>query len=387
MRQELDTTIEKLKDTKEQNTALQLQLNNLTKTHQELKSNFEELLSSKRGLELKFVELESSHSKGKSELFTIKDNFEKLSESESSVRKQLEIEKIQSKTSRLQNEKDAKCMQDLNRQVKEMERIIQRKHPDSVSALIVASKDIKENISTRTLLENRIKQLEQEANARELQSTNVFSEIQDKFNLMKEKYERHIEDLEIHVNDLKNQLRSKSDTYDIYTQTYVEEPPSPKVIMIEKDVFNIGVQTDPINNNVLVKQPKSAYKKAEKEDTHLIATIRGLQAELTKKEQLFSKLQKEMEEIRKTNRKLQKDRETNLRLASDKREKNSSKSPDPISKEIEPIDLDIKAVKDEKLKLKEQLNKMEDDFQTLKTKRLQDVSILFSYKLYKNRIL
>lgn len=365
---------------------MQLQLDNLTKTHQELKSNFEELLSSKKGLELKLVELESNYSKCKSEFYTIKDSFEKLSESESNVKKQLEIEKIQSKTSRLQNEKDAKCMQDLNRQVKEMERIIQRKHPDSVSALIVASKnDNKDNISTRTLLENRIKQLEQEASVRELQSTNVFSEIQDKFNLMKEKYERHIEDLEIHVNDLKNQLRSKSDTYDIYTQTYAEEPPSPKVIMIEKDVFNIGVQTDPIiNNNVIVKQPKNAYKKAEKElkeDTHLIATIRGLQAELTKKEQLFSKLQKEMEEIRKTNRKLQKDRETNLRLASDKKEKNSSKSPDPISREIEPIDSDLKAIKDEKSKLKEQLSKMEDDFQTLKTKRLQDVSTVLLIQL------
>lgn len=313
---------------------------------------------------------------------SVKEQNSKLSESESNLKKLLEIERLQSKTARLQSEKDTKCILDLNRQVKEMERIIQRKQPDSLSALIVPNKiESEANNATRALLENRIKQLEQEAHMRELQSNNVFTEIQDKFNQMKDKYERHIEDLEVHVNDLKQQLRSKTDTYDIYTQTYVEEPAKLKEECI-KEVFDIGVQTDIKVESA--KQPKP-MKKAEKiidskEDAHLIATIRGLHADIASKDKIYMKLQKEFEELRKTNRKLQKDRETALRIVSERKEKAAldkqiahSKSPEPNA--FNEVNDDLKSLKDERDKLKAQLCRLEDDYQNLKTKRLQDVSI------------
>lgn len=347
--------------------------------HQELKVAYDDLQNTKRNLESRITESDSNFIRCKSELTSVRENNIKLSESEVSLKKLLEIEKLQSKTSRLQSEKDAKCIQDLNRQVKEMERIIQRKHPDSVSALIVASKTESETniMSTRSLLENRIKQLEQEAGLRELQSTKVFTEVQEKFNSMKDKYERHIEDLETHVNDLKSQLKSKSDTYDIYTQTYAEEP-----ARADKDTTSVYIQTDPVIKPTKLpkkpeskpdKKPESKYEKEPKEETHLLATIRGMQTDITNKEKLITKLQKDMDELRKTNRRLQKERETNLKadkISKDSKEKivNIPQTP------TDSLEIELMVVKEERDRIKTQLNNLEDDLQSLKTKRIQDVS-------------
>nr|CAI5848413.1 unnamed protein product [Callosobruchus analis] len=222
---ELEKALEDLKDSKEVNTALQLQLDTINKTHQLLKNSYEELTNSNRHLERRVVELDSTLAKYKGELLNLQQTKDKLLQNESNLNKLLEIEKLQSKSLKLQNEKDARCIQDLNRQIKEMERIIARKHPDSVSALIVAAKENTSDTSltARRILEERIKTLEQEQYNRESHNSKVFMEIQEKFNQMKAKYENHIEDLELHVSDLKNQLKRKSDTYDVYTQTVIEE--------------------------------------------------------------------------------------------------------------------------------------------------------------------
>lgn len=133
---ELEKALEEVKDCKEINTSLQLQLETANKTHHHLKSSYDDLLSSNKSLERKVVDLEATLAKYKAELINVQQAQAKLMENETNLKKLLEIEKLQGKSLRLQNEKDSKCIQDLNRQIKEMERIIARKHPDSVSALI-----------------------------------------------------------------------------------------------------------------------------------------------------------------------------------------------------------------------------------------------------------
>ncbi|KAJ8981362.1 hypothetical protein NQ317_000229, partial [Molorchus minor] len=160
---------------------------------------------------------------------------------------------------------------------------------------------------------------------------------------MKAKYENHIEDLELHVNDLKSQLKRKSDTYDLKSQKKVID----------------GI----------------------KEDAHLLATIRGFQADLSNKEKVIGKLQKEIDDLKKTNRRLQKEREGSLRNLNDKREfrsypeklylqtrSNSISSEKDFRKEEE-----LQQVKSEREKLKQQLSRLEQDYQALKTKRIQDL--------------
>ncbi|XP_044253497.1 centrosomal protein of 162 kDa [Tribolium madens] len=358
---ELEKTLEELKDSKEINTALQLQLDTINKTHCLLKKSYDDLLISNKNLERKLAELDTNLTKYKTEIVNLQNEKDKLVENESNLNKLLEIEKLQTKSLKLQNEKDAKCIQDLNRQIKEMERIIARKHPDSVSALIVAAKNdaTDSNLTARKILEDRIKILEEEAMNRDTQSSRIFLDIQEKFNQMKLKYESHIEDLELHVNDLKNQLkRRNNDTFDVYTQTITDETKIP-----QKDTHTVSVQTE-----------QKSVKRAEvKEDAHLVATIRGLQTDLSNKEKVVAKLQRELDELRKTNRKLQKEREGSLRSLKEFRsypEKLSSQVKTPVDEE------EMKVLRAESEKMKQQLCRIEEDYQALKTKRLHDLSAL-----------
>lgn len=102
-----------------------------------------------------------------------------------------------------QTEKDAKVIQDLQRQCREMERILMRKHPDSVSALIVASKNTSnpgdDNSSSRRLLEQRISQLEADAREQDMKAQRILANVQAKFSTVQAKYETHIRDLETQV--------------------------------------------------------------------------------------------------------------------------------------------------------------------------------------------
>lgn len=100
-------------------------------------------------------------------------------------------------------DKDAKKVQDLQRQCREMERILMRKHPDSVSALIVASKNSnnqnEDNSQSRRLLEQRISQLESDAREQDVKAQKILANVQAKFTTVQSKYETHIADLETQV--------------------------------------------------------------------------------------------------------------------------------------------------------------------------------------------
>ncbi|KAG5861895.1 hypothetical protein JTB14_011325 [Gonioctena quinquepunctata] len=377
---ELEKALEHLKDSKEINTALQLQLDAVNKSHQLLKSSYDDLANSNQTIERRVVELDFTLAKYKSEVLNLQKSKDKLLENEINLNKLFEIEKLQSKSLKLQNEKDAKCILDLNRQIKEMERIIARKHPDSVSALIVAAKEnaTDTNLTARKILEDRIKTLEQEQIIREAQSSKVFLEIQEKFNQMKVKYESHIEDLETHVSDLKEQLKKNADTYDVYTQTIVQEN-SP-----QKETFSVFTQTDSPNKPQKSLPPKKYVTEATKEETHLLATIRGLQADSTNKDKVINKLQKEVDDFRRTNRRLQQEREGSLKNSVDRKEfrsypeklssqtrSNSSSSEKDLRKEEH-----LHQVKCERDKLKQHLRKLEEDYQALRDKRIQDLTAL-----------
>ncbi|XP_044759432.1 centrosomal protein of 162 kDa [Coccinella septempunctata] len=389
---ELEKTLDELKDTKEVNTALQLQLDTLTQTHVLLKNAQEDLLNQNRNLERRLADVDTSLAKYKHELLNVQRHRDKLMENELSLNKLLDIEKIQTRSLKAQNETDAKCIQDLNRQIKEMERIIARKHPDSVSALIMAAKTdaTDSNLTARKLLEDRIKTLELELQAKEKQSSQVFNDIQEKFNQMKAKYENHIEDLELHVNDLKDQLKKKNNCFDMYTQT---PPILVKAHEIpEKETTSVSTQTD----SVPTKPPKviavktSARVSEGKSESHLLATIRGLQSDLSCKEKAILKMQREMDEIRKTNKRLQKEREGSLKSINGdfKAGKDFKNFPEKLAVVVartkSPTDSKVDVTSREELDstksdfetVKQQLYRIEMDYQNLKKKRIHDLNAL-----------
>lgn len=302
---------------------------------------------------------------------------------------------------------DNKKVMDLNRQVREMERILKRKNPDSVSALILTANSDHEKIGTEKvkLLEERIATLESEIKAKDNLAQQSLIDLQKKFSDMKDKYATQVMELEEKLSEVTAKERKLCN--DMFTQTTV------------KYVENKGVETNRRDDKTSVtdKEDKKAGSKIgpksqnTKEDAHLIATIRGLQLEITNKDRAVLKLTKESQELQKTNRRLQKERE---KLLNDRRSfrsmdfdkvfhrtKNgdsndqnsnvyqnghvadSQRLSSSTTKLYDPMQYTetskngvIKKLTNENDILKEELSKINKDFMALKSKRLHDLNLL-----------
>ncbi|XP_072748531.1 uncharacterized protein [Anoplolepis gracilipes] len=302
---------------------------------------------------------------------------------------------------------DNKRIIDLNRQVRELERILKRKNPDSVSALILTANSEQEKIGSEKvkLLEERIASLENEIKDKEDIAQQNLVDLQRKFSDMKEKYVMQITELE--ANLLEATAKEHKLYNDMFTQTTVRYVESKSMETNKKDDKTLAMEEKKDQKAVKVG-PKSQNPK---EDAHLIATIRGLKLEIANKDKAVSKITKEYQELQKTNRRLQKERE---KLLNDRRsfrsmdfdrvfrgmkngegndqnsnvyqnghvsdsQRLSSSTPklyDPMQYTENGKNGVIKKLTNENDILKEELNKMNKDFMTLKSKRLHDLNLL-----------
>ncbi|KAJ8290869.1 hypothetical protein GJAV_G00018610 [Gymnothorax javanicus] len=96
---------------------------------------------------------------------------------------------------------DAKRIQDLERQVKEMEKILRRRNPNSLPALIFAAASAggagtPESPQTVALLERRIRRLEAELEGRDEEAKRSLRAMEQQFQRIKMQYEERISELE-----------------------------------------------------------------------------------------------------------------------------------------------------------------------------------------------
>lgn len=131
-----ESILEELKDTNERIKSLELLNVQLTGDNKVLRKKLDQVNEEKYVATLKISECEKfihrlskEYENRNSELKTSKQN-------ETSLMAELIKERNERKNIAIQRDKDALVIQDLQRQVKEMEMILKRKHPDSVSALI-----------------------------------------------------------------------------------------------------------------------------------------------------------------------------------------------------------------------------------------------------------
>lgn len=172
----------------------------------------------------------------------------------------------------------------------------------------VASKSSTVEDNKKKLLEERIYRLEQELKDKETHFQGILLTLQDKFGDMKQKYESHIIDVERQLmedrkvnTELKNRI-NKTNMVDTAVQT------------VPKLKHTIGSQTfikaDRASSAVSrVSQNSALLLNKLKEDSYLVATIKGLQSELTAKQRSIAKINRETEELRKNLRNLQKEKE------------------------------------------------------------------------------
>lgn len=317
------------------------------------------------------------------------------------------VEREKQLTQRLKDQVilDNKKVMDLNRQVRELERILKRKNPDSVSALILTANSEQEKIGSEKvkLLEERITSLENEIKNKEDIAQQNLVDLQKKFSDMKEKYAVQVMELEAKL--LEATVKEHKLYNDMFTQTTVKYIESKSVENNKKDDKPFTVE-DKKDQKTIKVGPKSQNPK---EDAHLIATIRGLKLEIANKDKTVSKITKEYQELQKTNRRLQKERE---KLLNDRRsfrsmdfdkafrgmkngegndqnsnvyqnghvsERLSSSTPklyDPMQYTENGKNGVIKKLTNENDILKEELSKINKDFMALKSKRLHDLNLL-----------
>jgi len=318
------------------------------------------------------------------------------------------VEREKQLTQRLKDQVilDNKKVMDLNRQVRELERILKRKNPDSVSALILTANSEQEKIGSEKvkLLEERIASLENEIKTKEDIAQQALVDLQKKFSDMKEKYSTQVIELEAKL--LEATTKEHKLYNDMFTQTirYVESKSGEN----NKKDDRASTVEDKKDQKTMKVGLKSQNPK---EDTHLIATIRGLKLEIANKDKVVSKITKEYQDLQKTNRRLQKERE---KLLNDRRsfrsmdfdkafrgmkngegndqnsnvyqnghvsdsQRLSSSTPklyDPMQYTENSKNGVIKKLTNENDILKEELNKMNKDFMALKSKRLHDLNLL-----------
>ncbi|XP_011143084.1 centrosomal protein of 162 kDa isoform X2 [Harpegnathos saltator] len=305
---------------------------------------------------------------------------------------------------------DNKKVMDLNRQVREMERILKRKNPDSVSALILTANSGQEKIGTEKvkLLEERIVSLESEIKTKDNLAQQNLIDLQRKFSDMRDKYATQVMELEAKLSEAT--AREHKLYNDMFTQTTMRYVENKSVETNRKDDRTLAMDKEDKKDQ---KAGSKAGPKSQnsKEDAHLIATIRGLQLEITNKDRAVLKLTKESQELQKTNRRLQKEREKLLNdrksfrsmdfdkvfqktkngdgndqnsnvyqnghvTDSQRLSSSTTKLYDPMQYTETSKNGVIKKLTNENDILKEELNKINKDFMALKSKRLHDLNIL-----------
>ncbi|XP_004931836.3 centrosomal protein of 162 kDa isoform X1 [Bombyx mori] len=379
-----ENLLEELKDTNERAKSLELTNVQLTDDNKLLRKKLDKVNEEKHVADLKLIECEKFISRLGKEYENRNSQLKTLQENEGKIMAELNKKRNDRKNLTIQRDKDAIVIQDLQRQVKEMELILKRKHPDSVSALIVASKSSTVEDNKKKLLEERISRLEIELKDKEDHFQGILMTLQEKFGDMKQKYEKHIIDVERQLmderrvnNETRNRL-NKTNLIDVAVQTG------------PRNQHTIGTQTllkpDRTSSAVSrVSQNSTLILNRLKEDSYLVATIKGLQVELTAKQRTIGKINRETEELRKNLRTLQKEKEVLLNLnphkkVSGKQGKSTENILARINTEMEAELTEVRKENEvlvqEKSSLLDSLKRSNEDFIVLKKKRIQDLHTL-----------
>lgn len=346
------------------------------------------------------------------------------------------LEKLQTSKGHVEREKqltqklkdqvilDSKKITDLNRQVREMERILKRKNPDSVSALILTANSEQEKVAAEKvkLLEDRIASLENEIKAKDDLAQEKMVEFQRKFSDMRERYTSQV--MELDGKLLEANTKNRKICNDMFTQTASKPVENKSVETIRKEERAGSFEKEDVGKKDIAKSSAKGSLKCQnsKEDAYLMATIRGLKLELANKDKTISKLTKELQDLQKTNARLQKEREKLLNdrrsaktmnfernrgmVSSDSKllalrsiegndqnsnvyqnghvsDTNAQRLSASVQKLYDPMQYTengdsnlMKRLADENDILKEELSKMNKDFMALKNKRLHDLNLL-----------
>ncbi|XP_077145907.1 centrosomal protein of 162 kDa isoform X2 [Ranitomeya variabilis] len=207
---------------------------------------------------------------------------------------------------------DAKRIQDLERQVKEMEAIIKRRHPNSIPALMFAAAAVSETdepskSSTVAYFERRIQKLESDIEGKDEDAKKTLRSMEQNFQKVKIQYERRINELEELLareplnepqKNMNNMVKVKALEQEL---SICKDAHHSTVMNFQKEIDTLKAK------NLLLKNGNIKSRNNEEEENTDQARITRLNQELVSKS-------KEIQELSKTVERLQKERMVMLTL-------------------------------------------------------------------------
>lgn len=353
LQNEIDSLKETLMDTEERFQSLRIQHDSLSQIHRDVKDNQNQLHEEAERLKLDIQHINVCANVLRGELSTARTDRIEAMEIQKTLQQELDENRLEKKKTIEENIQYSKTIQDLQRQCKEMERILMRKQPDSVSGLIVPSPNssssrLDDKTTNRRLLEQRITQLESDAKEQDQKAQKILCNVQARFTSVQSKYETHIGDLETQVlslQEINTKLNEKVDAQNDLLKlnnrcmsahsTQTEDIPEKefinrKSVVCQTDLKIVSGKPQQtivssgscgnINGNANSLQ-SGVNKKSKilnftgdqvihgKDDAHLLATIRGMRVDLAIKEKALQRLTRDLDECKKTIKKLQKERD------------------------------------------------------------------------------
>ncbi|VDI37735.1 protein QN1, partial [Mytilus galloprovincialis] len=334
------------KEAKRQEENAKRELSVLQKTKVELEQHIDQIIKEKEQLRKKLEEskgLKSEEAKEIEEKY-IKEN-ERISrklkwyaenqqildkdakilrEKEEEIAKlKVRIEELKSETGKKKEENktrakeranDAKKIQDLQRQVKEMEQIIRRRHPNSLPALIMTAaiaSDEKPGSLERTptviVLENQLKKLEAELETKDEESERMLRSVEQKYHTVKLQYEDRIKDLEAQLHLYKRPDDNSLKEYDHpHTSTLavqreldsVRERYKKQVAELQAEINNLNNELNKTKTSQEVSL-KNELKMSKDQEVDLKNQVKVFRAEIESKNHDLQILQKSIERLRK----------------------------------------------------------------------------------------
>ncbi|KAM7337208.1 hypothetical protein ACRRTK_003327 [Alexandromys fortis] len=232
----------------------------------------------------------------------------------------LEIEKLKTESGspttqqRLRSKEralDAKRIQDLERQVKEMEGILKRRYPNSLPALILAASAAGDSVDRNTVefMERRIKKLEADLEGKDEEAKKSLRTMEQQFQKMKIQYEQRLEEQEqLLAHRLKeapqNQHNSSSRLKALETELgEIKEAHQVTVKKLEDEIDVLKHQNAELEHKKNGKEDQDLQSiEFQVEQAHAKAKLARLNEELAAKGREIQDLSKTVERLQKERR-------------------------------------------------------------------------------------
>ncbi|KAI3361532.1 hypothetical protein L3Q82_013681 [Scortum barcoo] len=237
------------------------------------------------------------------EIHQLKEQVEKL---------KMEVGKRNSEQQRKSKEKavDTKKMQDLERQVKELEQILRRRNPNSLPALIyaAATASSQENVEAAdtsppsritALLERRIQRLEAELESHDEEAKRSLRAMEQQFHRIKLRYEQQMSEMEQQLETANSS--AGADLRMSQVQTLQEELQRVKETQQEKEK-SLQDQIELLQQQIKHKAQPSPGRHQRQAEEAFGVRIERLNQELTTKTRTIQELSRTVERLQKERR-------------------------------------------------------------------------------------